>query len=176
MELGASPPGNLNSDGTQPADLRPHFAPILFFLCGRCSPPSATKSDSDAAAHSRLPAPPRFAAYLTSWRRLWRRRCCISAPTARFRVHARKQDGHERTWLPGFTDRALPNLLIYYARQTIRRRPRSQAAGYAPRSATSPHRLRTPGFTGIEGAGRKLVALQQLRESSRGVQIVNCDR
>jgi len=82
--------------------------------------------------------------------------------------------GMSETCYPDSTD-APPNLLITNAATNPSEATIAKPRGYAATISYLTHRLRTPGFTGdLEGSWRTWWPLtSSLRESSRGVQIVN---
>ena len=147
-----------------------HFGNVLIGV----QPSFGYEGDPMRLLYSRSASPHHgFAAYYTYLENL---RCRCGAPLRHPRfsgVHAWQTDGHERNLLSRQPDRSLPNLYYYAANNPLKPRSPSVVATPSTISYLTPPAENAGLYKGLKDLGELVGSYQQLRESSRGVQIVN---
>ncbi|MFN9545761.1 MAG: magnesium chelatase subunit H [Cyanobacteriota bacterium] len=165
------PPGNLNSDGSHLLIYGRHFGNVFVGV----QPTFGYEGDPMRLLYSRSASPHHgFAAYYTYIEKVW----CADA-VLHFGTHGSlefmpgKQMGMSDTCYPDSLIGTLPNL-YYYAANNPSEATIAKRRGYAETiSYLTPPAENAGLYKGLKELGELVGSYQQLRESSRGVQIVN---
>jgi len=165
------PPGNLNSDGTNLLIYGRHFGNIFVGV----QPTFGYEGDPMRLLYSRSASPHHgFAAYYTYLEKVWGADAVLHFGThGSLEFMPGKQMGMSETCYPDSLIGALPNL-YYYAANNPSEATIAKRRGYAATiSYLTPPAENAGLYRGLKELGELVGSYQQLRESSRGVQIVN---
>jgi len=165
------PPGNLNSDGTNLLIYGRHFGNVFVGV----QPTFGYEGDPMRLLYSRSASPHHgFAAYYTYLEKVWGADAVLHFGThGSLEFMPGKQMGMSETCYPDSLIGALPNL-YYYAANNPSEATIAKRRGYAATiSYLTPPAENAGLYRGLKELGELVGSYQQLRESSRGVQIVN---
>lgn len=165
------PPGNLNSDGTNLLIYGRHFGNVFVGV----QPTFGYEGDPMRLLYSRSASPHHgFAAYYTYLEKVWGADAVLHFGThGSLEFMPGKQMGMSETCYPDSLIGALPNL-YYYAANNPSEATIAKRRGYAATiSYLTPPAENAGLYKGLKELGELVGSYQQLRESSRGVQIVN---
>ncbi|MCT0198704.1 magnesium chelatase subunit H, partial [Synechococcus sp. CS-1325] len=165
------PPGNLNSDGTNLLIYGRHFGNVFVGV----QPTFGYEGDPMRLLYSRSASPHHgFAAYYTYLEKVWGADAVLHFGThGSLEFMPGKQMGMSDTCYPDSLIGALPNL-YYYAANNPSEATIAKRRGYAATiSYLTPPAENAGLYRGLKELGELVGSYQQLRESSRGVQIVN---
>ena len=165
------PPGNLNSDGTNLLIYGRHFGNVFVGV----QPTFGYEGDPMRLPYSRSASPHHgFAAYYTYLEKVWGADAVLHFGThGSLEFMPGKQMGMSETCYPDSLIGALPNL-YYYAANNPSEATIAKRRGYAATiSYLTPPAENAGLYRGLKELGELVGSYQQLRESSRGVQIVN---
>ena len=165
------PPGNLNSDGTNLLIYGRHFGNVFVGV----QPTFGYEGDPMRLLYSRSASPHHgFAAYYTYLEKVWGADAVLHFGThGSLEFMPGKQMGMSDTCYPDSLIGALPNL-YYYAANNPSEATIAKRRGYAATiSYLTPPAENAGLYKGLKELGELVGSYQQLRESSRGVQIVN---
>ncbi|MCP9914875.1 magnesium chelatase subunit H [Cyanobium sp. ATX 6F1] len=165
------PPGNLNSDGTNLLIYGRHFGNVFIGV----QPTFGYEGDPMRLLYSRSASPHHgFAAYYTYLEKIWKADAVLHFGThGSLEFMPGKQMGMSDTCYPDSLIGALPNL-YYYAANNPSEATIAKRRGYAATiSYLTPPAENAGLYKGLKELGELVGSYQQLRESSRGVQIVN---
>jgi len=165
------PPGNLNSDGTNLLIYGRHFGNVFVGV----QPTFGYEGDPMRLLYSRSASPHHgFAAYYTYLEKVWGADAVLHFGThGSLEFMPGKQMGMSETCYPDSLIGALPNL-YYYAANNPSEATIAKRRGYASTiSYLTPPAENAGLYKGLKELGELVGSYQQLRESSRGVQIVN---
>jgi len=165
------PPGNLNSDGTNLLIYGRHFGNVFVGV----QPTFGYEGDPMRLLYSRSASPHHgFAAYYTYLEKVWDADAVLHFGThGSLEFMPGKQMGMSETCYPDSLIGALPNL-YYYAANNPSEATIAKRRGYAATiSYLTPPAENAGLYKGLKELGELVGSYQQLRESSRGVQIVN---
>uniref|UniRef100_UPI002588D14B magnesium chelatase subunit H n=1 Tax=uncultured Prochlorococcus sp. TaxID=159733 RepID=UPI002588D14B len=165
------PPGNLNSDGQNLLIYGKHFGNVFIGV----QPTFGYEGDPMRLLYSRSASPHHgFAAYYTYVEKIW----CADA-VLHFGTHGSlefmpgKQMGMSETCYPDSLIGSLPNL-YYYAANNPSEATIAKRRGYASTiSYLTPPAENAGLYKGLKELSELVGSYQQLRENSRGIQIVN---
>jgi magnesium chelatase subunit H len=165
------PPGSLNSDGTNLLIYGRHFGNVFVGV----QPTFGYEGDPMRLLYSRSASPHHgFAAYYTYLEKVWGADAVLHFGThGSLEFMPGKQMGMSETCYPDSLIGALPNL-YYYAANNPSEATIAKRRGYAETiSYLTPPAENAGLYKGLKELGELVGSYQQLRESSRGVQIVN---
>ncbi|MEB3332804.1 MAG: magnesium chelatase subunit H, partial [Synechococcaceae cyanobacterium] len=165
------PPGNLNSDGTNLLIYGRHFGNVFVGV----QPTFGYEGDPMRLLYSRSASPHHgFAAYYTYLEKIWGADAVLHFGThGSLEFMPGKQMGMSETCYPDSLIGALPNL-YYYAANNPSEATIAKRRGYAETiSYLTPPAENAGLYKGLKELGELVGSYQQLREGSRGVQIVN---
>ncbi|MCP9835313.1 MULTISPECIES: magnesium chelatase subunit H [unclassified Cyanobium] len=165
------PPGSLNSDGTNLLIYGHHFGNVFVGV----QPTFGYEGDPMRLLYSRSASPHHgFAAYYTYLEKVWGADAVLHFGThGSLEFMPGKQMGMSETCYPDSLIGALPNL-YYYAANNPSEATIAKRRGYASTiSYLTPPAENAGLYKGLKELGELVGSYQQLRESSRGVQIVN---
>ena len=165
------PPGNLNSDGTNLLIYGRHFGNVFVGV----QPTFGYEGDPMRLLYSRSASPHHgFAAYYTYLEKVWGADAVLHFGThGSLEFMPGKQMGMSETCYPDSLIGALPNL-YYYAANNPSEATIAKRRGYASTiSYLTPPAENAGLYKGLKELGELVGSYQQLRESSRGIQIVN---
>jgi magnesium chelatase subunit H len=165
------PPGNLNSDGTHLLIYGRHFGNVFVGV----QPTFGYEGDPMRLLYSRSASPHHgFAAYYTYLEKVWGADAVLHFGThGSLEFMPGKQMGMSESCYPDSLIGALPNL-YYYAANNPSEATIAKRRGYAETiSYLTPPAENAGLYKGLKELGELVGSYQQLRESSRGVQIVN---
>ena len=165
------PPGNLNSDGQSLLIYGRHFGNIFVGI----QPTFGYEGDPMRLLYSRSASPHHgFAAYYTYIEKVWGADAVLHFGThGSLEFMPGKQMGMSETCYPDSLIGALPNL-YYYAANNPSEATIAKRRGYASTiSYLTPPAENAGLYKGLKELGELVGSYQQLRESGRGVQIVN---
>ena len=165
------PPGNLNSDGQNLLIYGRHFGNIFVGV----QPTFGYEGDPMRLLYSRSASPHHgFAAYYTYLEKVWGADAVLHFGThGSLEFMPGKQMGMSETCYPDSLIGALPNL-YYYAANNPSEATIAKRRGYASTiSYLTPPAENAGLYKGLKELGELVGSYQQLRESGRGVQIVN---
>jgi magnesium chelatase subunit H len=165
------PPGSLNSDGTNLLIYGRHFGNVFVGV----QPTFGYEGDPMRLLYSRSASPHHgFAAYYTYLEKVWGADAVLHFGThGSLEFMPGKQMGMSETCYPDSLIGALPNL-YYYAANNPSEATIAKRRGYASTiSYLTPPAENAGLYKGLKELGELVGSYQQLRESSRGVQIVN---
>jgi magnesium chelatase subunit H len=165
------PPGNLNSDGTNLLIYGRHFGNVFVGV----QPTFGYEGDPMRLLYSRSASPHHgFAAYYTYLEKVWGADAVLHFGThGSLEFMPGKQMGMSETCYPDSLIGALPNL-YYYAANNPSEATIAKRRGYAETiSYLTPPAENAGLYKGLKELGELVGSYQQLREGSRGVQIVN---
>ena len=165
------PPGNLNSDGQSLLIYGRHFGNIFVGI----QPTFGYEGDPMRLLYSRSASPHHgFAAYYTYIEKVWGADAVLHFGThGSLEFMPGKQMGMSETCYPDSLIGALPNL-YYYAANNPSEATIAKRRGYASTiSYLTPPAENAGLYRGLKELGELVGSYQQLRESGRGVQIVN---
>ena len=165
------PPGNLNSDGQSLLIYGRHFGNIFVGV----QPTFGYEGDPMRLLYSRSASPHHgFAAYYTYLEKVWGADAVLHFGThGSLEFMPGKQMGMSETCYPDSLIGALPNL-YYYAANNPSEATIAKRRGYASTiSYLTPPAENAGLYKGLKELGELVGSYQQLRESGRGVQIVN---
>jgi magnesium chelatase subunit H len=165
------PPGTLNSDGSNLLIYGRHFGNVFVGV----QPTFGYEGDPMRLLYSRSASPHHgFAAYYTYLERVWGADAVLHFGThGSLEFMPGKQMGMSDTCYPDSLIGALPNL-YYYAANNPSEATIAKRRGYAETiSYLTPPAENAGLYKGLKELGELVGSYQQLRESSRGVQIVN---
>ena len=165
------PPGSLNSDGTNLLIYGRHFGNVFVGV----QPTFGYEGDPMRLLYSRSASPHHgFAAYYTYLEKVWQADAVLHFGThGSLEFMPGKQMGMSETCYPDSLIGALPNL-YYYAANNPSEATIAKRRGYASTiSYLTPPAENAGLYKGLKELGELVGSYQQLRESSRGVQIVN---
>ncbi|MEB3318074.1 MAG: magnesium chelatase subunit H [Cyanobacteriota bacterium] len=165
------PPGNLNTDGTNLLIYGRHFGHVFVGV----QPTFGYEGDPMRLLYSRSASPHHgFAAYYTYLEKVWGADAVLHFGThGSLEFMPGKQMGMSDTCYPDSLIGALPNL-YYYAANNPSEATIAKRRGYAETiSYLTPPAENAGLYKGLKELGELVGSYQQLRESSRGVQIVN---
>ena len=165
------PPGNLNTDGQNLLIYGKHFGNVFIGV----QPTFGYEGDPMRLLYSRSASPHHgFAAYYTYVEKIW----CADA-VLHFGTHGSlefmpgKQMGMSETCYPDSLIGSLPNL-YYYAANNPSEATIAKRRGYASTiSYLTPPAENAGLYKGLKELSELVGSYQQLREGSRGIQIVN---
>ena len=165
------PPGSLNSDGTHLLIFGRHFGHVFVGV----QPTFGYEGDPMRLLYSRSASPHHgFAAYYTYLEKVWQADAVLHFGThGSLEFMPGKQMGMSETCYPDSLIGALPNL-YYYAANNPSEATIAKRRGYASTiSYLTPPAENAGLYKGLKELGELVGSYQQLRENSRGVQIVN---
>ncbi len=165
------PPGNLNSDGTHLLIYGRHFGNVFVGV----QPTFGYEGDPMRLLYSRSASPHHgFAAYYSYLEKVWQADAVLHFGThGSLEFMPGKQMGMSDTCYPDSLIGALPNL-YYYAANNPSEATIAKRRGYASTiSYLTPPAENAGLYKGLKELGELVASYQQLRESSRGVQIIN---
>ncbi|MFM7264083.1 MAG: magnesium chelatase subunit H, partial [Cyanobium sp.] len=165
------PPGTLNSDGTNLLIYGRHFGNVFVGV----QPTFGYEGDPMRLLYSRSASPHHgFAAYYTYLEKVWGADAVLHFGThGSLEFMPGKQMGMSETCYPDSLIGALPNL-YYYAANNPSEATIAKRRGYAETiSYLTPPAENAGLYKGLKELGELVGSYQQLREGSRGVQIVN---
>jgi len=165
------PPGTLNSDGTHLLIYGRHFGNVFVGV----QPTFGYEGDPMRLLYSRSASPHHgFAAYYTYLEKVWGADAVLHFGThGSLEFMPGKQMGMSESCYPDSLIGALPNL-YYYAANNPSEATIAKRRGYAETiSYLTPPAENAGLYKGLKELGELVGSYQQLRESSRGVQIVN---
>ena len=165
------PPGSLNSDGTHLLIFGRHFGNVFVGV----QPTFGYEGDPMRLLYSRSASPHHgFAAYYTYLEKVWQADAVLHFGThGSLEFMPGKQMGMSETCYPDSLIGSLPNL-YYYAANNPSEATIAKRRGYASTiSYLTPPAENAGLYKGLKELGELVGSYQQLRESSRGVQIVN---
>jgi len=165
------PPGSLNSDGTHLLVYGRHFGNVFVGV----QPTFGYEGDPMRLLYSRSASPHHgFAAYYTYLEKIWGADAVLHFGThGSLEFMPGKQMGMSDTCYPDSLIGALPNL-YYYAANNPSEATIAKRRGYAATiSYLTPPAENAGLYKGLKELGELVGSYQQLREGSRGVQIVN---
>ena len=164
-------PGELNSDGQNLLVFGRHFGNVFVGV----QPTFGYEGDPMRLLYSRSASPHHgFAAYYTYLEKIWGADAVLHFGThGSLEFMPGKQMGMSETCYPDSLIGALPNL-YYYAANNPSEATIAKRRGYASTiSYLTPPAENAGLYKGLKELGELVGSYQQLRESSRGVQIVN---
>jgi magnesium chelatase subunit H len=165
------PPGSLNSDGTHLLVFGRHFGNVFVGV----QPTFGYEGDPMRLLYSRSASPHHgFAAYYTYLEKVWQADAVLHFGThGSLEFMPGKQMGMSETCYPDSLIGALPNL-YYYAANNPSEATIAKRRGYASTiSYLTPPAENAGLYKGLKELGELVGSYQQLREGSRGVQVVN---
>ncbi len=165
------PPGNLNSDGQNLLIYGRHFGNIFVGV----QPTFGYEGDPMRLLYSRSASPHHgFAAYYTYLEKVWKADAVLHFGThGSLEFMPGKQMGMSETCYPDSLIGGLPNL-YYYAANNPSEATIAKRRGYASTiSYLTPPAENAGLYKGLKELGELVGSYQQLRESGRGIQIVN---
>jgi magnesium chelatase subunit H len=165
------PPGQLNSDGSNLLIYGRHFGNVFVGV----QPTFGYEGDPMRLLYSRSASPHHgFAAYYTYLEKVWGADAVLHFGThGSLEFMPGKQMGMSESCYPDSLIGALPNL-YYYAANNPSEATIAKRRGYAETiSYLTPPAENAGLYKGLKELGELVGSYQQLRESSRGVQIVN---
>ncbi len=165
------PPGNLNSDGQNLLIYGKHFGNVFVGV----QPTFGYEGDPMRLLYSRSASPHHgFAAYYTYLEKVWKADAVLHFGThGSLEFMPGKQMGMSETCYPDSLIGGLPNL-YYYAANNPSEATIAKRRGYASTiSYLTPPAENAGLYKGLKELGELVGSYQQLRESGRGVQIVN---
>ncbi len=165
------PPGSLNSDGQNLLIYGCHFGNVFVGV----QPTFGYEGDPMRLLYSRSASPHHgFAAYYTYLEKVWGADAVLHFGThGSLEFMPGKQMGMSETCYPDSLIGALPNL-YYYAANNPSEATIAKRRGYASTiSYLTPPAENAGLYKGLKELGELVGSYQQLRESARGVQIVN---
>jgi magnesium chelatase subunit H len=165
------PPGSLNSDGTHLLIFGRHFGNVFVGV----QPTFGYEGDPMRLLYSRSASPHHgFAAYYTYLEKVWQADAVLHFGThGSLEFMPGKQMGMSETCYPDSLIGALPNL-YYYAANNPSEATIAKRRGYASTiSYLTPPAENAGLYKGLKELGELVGSYQQLREGSRGVQVVN---
>ncbi len=165
------PPGNLNSDGQKLLIYGRHFGNVFVGV----QPTFGYEGDPMRLLYSRSASPHHgFAAYYTYLEKVWKADAVLHFGThGSLEFMPGKQMGMSETCYPDSLIGGLPNL-YYYAANNPSEATIAKRRGYASTiSYLTPPAENAGLYKGLKELGELVGSYQQLRESGRGVQIVN---
>lgn len=165
------PPGNLNSDGQNLLIYGYHFGNVFVGV----QPTFGYEGDPMRLLYSRSASPHHgFAAYYTYLEKVWKADAVLHFGThGSLEFMPGKQMGMSETCYPDSLIGGLPNL-YYYAANNPSEATIAKRRGYASTiSYLTPPAENAGLYKGLKELGELVGSYQQLRESSRGIQIVN---
>ncbi len=165
------PPGNLNSDGQNLLVYGRHFGNVFVGV----QPTFGYEGDPMRLLYSRSASPHHgFAAYYTYLEKVWKADAVLHFGThGSLEFMPGKQMGMSETCYPDSLIGGLPNL-YYYAANNPSEATIAKRRGYASTiSYLTPPAENAGLYKGLKELSELVASYQQLRESGRGVQIVN---
>ena len=165
------PPGNLNSDGQNLLVYGRHFGNVFVGV----QPTFGYEGDPMRLLYSRSASPHHgFAAYYTYLEKIWKADAVLHFGThGSLEFMPGKQMGMSETCYPDSLIGGLPNL-YYYAANNPSEATIAKRRGYASTiSYLTPPAENAGLYKGLKELSELVGSYQQLRESGRGVQIVN---
>ncbi len=165
------PPGNLNSDGQNLLIYGRHFGNVFVGV----QPTFGYEGDPMRLLYSRSASPHHgFAAYYTYLEKVWKADAVLHFGThGSLEFMPGKQMGMSETCYPDSLIGGLPNL-YYYAANNPSEATIAKRRGYASTiSYLTPPAENAGLYKGLKELGELVGSYQQLRESGRGIQIVN---
>ncbi|MFN9428156.1 MAG: magnesium chelatase subunit H [Cyanobacteriota bacterium] len=165
------PPGTLNSDGSHLLIYGRHFGHVFVGV----QPTFGYEGDPMRLLYSRSASPHHgFAAYYTYLEKVWEADAVLHFGThGSLEFMPGKQMGMSESCYPDSLIGALPNL-YYYAANNPSEATIAKRRGYAETiSYLTPPAENAGLYKGLKELGELVGSYQQLREGSRGVQIVN---
>ncbi len=165
------PPGNLNSDGQNLLIYGKHFGNVFVGV----QPTFGYEGDPMRLLYSRSASPHHgFAAYYTYLEKVWKADAVLHFGThGSLEFMPGKQMGMSETCYPDSLIGGLPNL-YYYAANNPSEATIAKRRGYASTiSYLTPPAENAGLYKGLKELGELVGSYQQLRESARGIQIVN---
>ncbi|MFL0792182.1 MAG: magnesium chelatase subunit H [Prochlorococcus sp.] len=165
------PPGSLNSDGQNLLIYGRHFGNVFVGV----QPTFGYEGDPMRLLYSRSASPHHgFAAYYTYLEKIWKADAVLHFGThGSLEFMPGKQMGMSETCYPDSLIGELPNL-YYYAANNPSEATIAKRRGYASTiSYLTPPAENSGLYKGLKELGELVGSYQQLREGSRGVQIVN---
>ncbi|WP_320674572.1 magnesium chelatase subunit H [Prochlorococcus sp. MIT 1341] len=165
------PPGDLNSDGQNLLIYGKHFGNVFIGV----QPTFGYEGDPMRLLYSRSASPHHgFAAYYTYVEKVWGADAVLHFGThGSLEFMPGKQMGMSETCYPDSLIGGLPNL-YYYAANNPSEATIAKRRGYASTiSYLTPPAENAGLYKGLKELGELVGSYQQLRESSRGIQIVN---
>ena len=165
------PPGNLNSDGQNLLIYGRHFGNVFIGV----QPTFGYEGDPMRLLYSRSASPHHgFAAYYTYVEKIWEADAVLHFGThGSLEFMPGKQMGMSETCYPDSLIGSLPNL-YYYAANNPSEATIAKRRGYASTiSYLTPPAENAGLYKGLKELSELVGSYQQLRESSRGIQIVN---
>tara|TARA_Y100001968_G_scaffold113737_1_gene103166 strand:+ start:34263 stop:38282 length:4020 start_codon:yes stop_codon:yes gene_type:complete len=165
------PPGNLNSDGQNLLIYGKHFGNVFVGV----QPTFGYEGDPMRLLYSRSASPHHgFAAYYTYLEKVWEADAVLHFGThGSLEFMPGKQMGMSESCYPDSLIGGLPNL-YYYAANNPSEATIAKRRGYASTiSYLTPPAENAGLYKGLKELGELVGSYQQLRESGRGVQIIN---
>ena len=165
------PPGNLNSDGQNLLIYGKHFGNVFIGV----QPTFGYEGDPMRLLYSRSASPHHgFAAYYTYLEKIWKADAVLHFGThGSLEFMPGKQMGMSESCYPDSLIGGLPNL-YYYAANNPSEATIAKRRGYASTiSYLTPPAENAGLYKGLKELGELVGSYQQLRESGRGIQIVN---
>ena len=165
------PPGNLNSDGQNLLIYGKEFGNVFVGV----QPTFGYEGDPMRLLYSRSASPHHgFAAYYTYLEKVWKADAVLHFGThGSLEFMPGKQMGMSETCYPDSLIGGLPNL-YYYAANNPSEATIAKRRGYASTiSYLTPPAENAGLYKGLKELGELVGSYQQLRESGRGIQIVN---
>ena len=165
------PPGNLNSDGQNLLIYGKHFGNVFIGV----QPTFGYEGDPMRLLYSRSASPHHgFAAYYTYVEKIWQADAVLHFGThGSLEFMPGKQMGMSETCYPDSLIGSLPNL-YYYAANNPSEATIAKRRGYASTiSYLTPPAENAGLYKGLKDLSELVGSYQQLRENSRGIQIVN---
>ena len=165
------PPGNLNSDGQNLLIYGKHFGNVFIGV----QPTFGYEGDPMRLLYSRSASPHHgFAAYYTYVEKIWGADAVLHFGThGSLEFMPGKQMGMSETCYPDSLIGSLPNL-YYYAANNPSEATIAKRRGYASTiSYLTPPAENAGLYKGLKELSELVGSYQQLRENSRGIQIVN---